>query len=101
MWGMDGTPENLCFMKSKVPRNAVWNVLGVAAAQVPMTVMGILMGGHIRVGFEDNIYMSKGVLLKNNAEIVEKMGDLARRLGREPATPAEARKILGIKPLSR
>ena len=58
--------------------------------------MGMLMGGHIRVGFEDNIYVEKGVPAKSNAQMVEKAADLAERLGRSVATPKEARGILGM-----
>jgi 3-keto-5-aminohexanoate cleavage enzyme len=59
--------------------------------------MGILLGGHIRVGFEDNLFLRKGVPASSNAQIVEMAADLAERLGREIATPTEARQILGIK----
>ena len=55
------------------------------------------MGGHARVGFEDNVYLSKGVMAKSNGELVEKVVRLAKELGREIATPAEAREILGLK----
>jgi 3-keto-5-aminohexanoate cleavage enzyme len=96
-WGMEASPENLLFMKSKLPPNAEWSVLGVAKDQLSMITMGILLGGNIRVGFEDNLYLRKGVLASSNAEMVEMAVDLAERLGREVATPQEARKILGIK----
>jgi len=64
-----------------------------------MITMGILSGGHIRVGFEDNLYVKKGVLASSNAQMVEIAADLAERLGREIATPKEARQILGIRNL--
>jgi 3-keto-5-aminohexanoate cleavage enzyme len=70
--------------------------LGIQKAQLPMITMGMLLGGHVRVGFEDNIYLKKGVLLSSNAQMVEIAVDLAERLGRSVATPAEARDILGI-----
>ena len=95
-WGIDGTPENLLFMKSKLPPNAHWSVLGVGRAQLPMITLGILLGGHIRVGFEDNVYLSKGVLAKSNAEFVQMAVNLVGQLQREPATASEARKILGL-----
>ena len=57
------------------------------------------MGGHVRVGFEDNVYMSKGVLAKSNGEMVERVVQMAKLMNREVATPAEARQILGLKPL--
>jgi 3-keto-5-aminohexanoate cleavage enzyme len=61
--------------------------------------MGILLGGNIRVGFEDNIYLGRGVLASSNAQVVEMAVDLAERLGRQVATPREARQILGLKTL--
>jgi 3-keto-5-aminohexanoate cleavage enzyme len=96
-WGMEGTPENLIFMKSKLPQNAVWGVLGIQKTQLPMIQMGIIMGGHIRVGFEDNLYVKRGVLAKSNAELVEMAVKQAEMFGRSVATPEEAREILGIK----
>jgi len=76
-WGIAGTPENLLFMKSKLPSTALWSVLGIQKSQLPMITMGMLLGGHIRVGFEDNIYLKKGVLLSSNAQMVEIAVDLA------------------------
>jgi len=95
-WGISGTPENLLFMKNKLPSTAVWSVLGIQKSQLPMITMGMLLGGHVRVGFEDNIYQKKGVLLSSNAQMVEIAVDLAERFGRSIATPDEARRILGI-----
>ena len=62
-----------------------------------MAALAIIMGGHVRVGMEDNIYLEKGVLAKSNAELVEKVVRIAKELGREIATPDEAREILGLK----
>ena len=95
-WGIEATPENFLFMKSKLPPNALWSVLGVGKAQLPMITLGILLGGNIRVGFEDNIYLRKGVLAQSNAQMVEMAVDWVDRLHREVATPSDARKILGI-----
>ena len=96
-WGMEASPENLLFMRNKLPSNTLWGVLGFAEAQLPMITMGILLGGNIRVGFEDNIYLKKGVLASSNAQVVEMAVDLAERLGRQVATSDESRIILGIK----
>ncbi|MFB3884398.1 MAG: 3-keto-5-aminohexanoate cleavage protein [Thermodesulfobacteriota bacterium] len=98
-WGIEASPENLLFMKSKLPSNAEWSVLGVGKDQLPMITMGILLGGNIRVGFEDNIYLKKGVLASSNAQMVEMATDLTERLGRQVATAREARQILGLKTL--
>ena len=96
-WGIAATPENLLFMRNKLPLEAQWSVLGVGRAQVPMVTMGILMGGHVRVGFEDNLFLQKGVLLESNAQMVDWVVDLARHLHREVASPQEARQILGLR----
>jgi 3-keto-5-aminohexanoate cleavage enzyme len=96
-WGIEATPENLLFMKSKLPPHARWSVLGVGRAQLSMITMGILLGGNIRVGFEDNIYLKKGVLAKSNAQMVEMAANLVNHLQCEVTTPNEARDILGIK----
>jgi len=95
-WGIEATPENLLFMKSKLPPNARWSVLGVGRAQLSMMALGILLGGNIRVGFEDNIYLREGVLAKSNAQLVEMAVDMVGLLQRETATPNEAREIFGI-----
>jgi 3-keto-5-aminohexanoate cleavage enzyme len=95
-WGIGASIESLLFMKRQLPEKALWSVLGTGKDQLTMVTMGMLMGGHIRVGFEDNIYVEKGVPAKNNAQMVEKAADLAERLGRSVATPKEARRILGI-----
>lgn len=95
-WGVPATPENLCFLKGKLPPNAQWSVLGVGRAQWPMVAMGILLGGHVRVGFEDNVYLQEGVLAVSNAQMVEKAVRLARELGRDVASVDEARATLGL-----
>jgi 3-keto-5-aminohexanoate cleavage enzyme len=95
-WGIQATAENLLFMKSKLPDNACWSVLGVGRAQLSMIALGILLGGNIRVGFEDNIYLRRGVLAQNNAQLVEMAASLIAQFQREVATPNEAREMLGI-----
>ena len=95
-WGIEATAENLVFMKNLLPAGVQWSVLGVGRTQLPMITIGIILGGHIRVGFEDNIYLRRGVLLKSNAEMVELAANLVEKLQHEVATPAQARRILGI-----
>lgn len=95
-WGIPATPENLLFMRSKLPADAQWSVLGVGAAQWTMVAMGVLLGGHVRVGFEDNLHLHKGVLARSNAELVEQAVRIAQALQREVATPAEARAMLHL-----
>jgi 3-keto-5-aminohexanoate cleavage enzyme len=95
-WGIAATPENLLFMKSKLPANARWSVLGIGRAELPMIALGILLGGNVRVGFEDNIYLTRGVLAQSNAQLVEMATNWAGQLQREIATPQEAREMLAI-----
>ena len=96
--GMEASCKNFMFMKEIIPqKDVVWTTLGIGREEFPMAVMSILNGGHVRVGFEDNVYLSRGVLAKSNAELVEKAVRLARELGRDIATPEEVRKVLNIK----
>ncbi len=95
-WGIEATPDNLLFMKNQLPPDVPWSVLGVGRSQLSMITMGIILGGNIRVSFEDNIYLRRGVLLKSNAQMVEVAANLVGQLQREVATPSEARQILGI-----
>lgn len=92
--GMSGTPQALMYMLSELPPDATWTVAGIGAAQLPLTTMAILLGGHVRVGFEDNIFYRKGELAVSNAQLVARVARLAGELERPVATPAEARQIL-------
>ncbi len=83
-----------------LPPNAMYNVCAVGSAQLPLTTMSALLGGNVRVGMEDNIYYRKGELVQSNAQLVARSVRLLRELGLEPASPDEARTILGLKPLS-
>lgn len=94
---MTATARDLAFLVDTIPTGSTWTVSGVGRHEMPMVAIGIAMGGHVRVGFEDNIYLSKGVLAKSNGELVEKVVRIANELGREIASPAEAREILGLK----
>ncbi|MCR4441794.1 MAG: 3-keto-5-aminohexanoate cleavage protein [Peptococcaceae bacterium] len=94
---VDATPEYLMSMKQLMPREAMFNVTAVGSAQLPITTMGMIIGGNARVGIEDNIMYAKGRLAKSNAELVARTVRIARELNLEPCTPDEARAILGIK----
>jgi 3-keto-5-aminohexanoate cleavage enzyme len=94
--GLAAIPRNLIFLVDSIPPGSTWSVVGIGKGQLPMALMSMAMGGHVRVGMEDNIYLAKGVLAKSNAEFVEKMVRFAREVGREVATPDDARKILGL-----
>jgi 3-keto-5-aminohexanoate cleavage enzyme len=89
--------ENLVFLSRQLPKGATWTVAGMGRHQLPMAAAAIVMGGNVRVGFEDNIYYAKGVLATSNAQLVERVVRLARELGREVATPDEARALLGLR----
>jgi len=91
-----GTPEDLMFMVNQLPEGWTWTVAGIGRSELPLAVMAIILGGHVRVGFEDNVFYSKGQLATSNAQLVERIVRIAKEMGREIATPDEARKILGI-----
>lgn len=92
-----GTHKYLYSLLDFVPEGAYVNVCGVGQAQLPLTTIGMVIGTCVRVGTEDNIYYSKGELVKNNAQLVARTVRIARELGKEPCTPNEAREILGLK----
>jgi len=96
MGGYPGTPRNLNTMIDHLPEGAKFNVSGIGKAQLPMSAMAILTGGHARVGLEDNIYYSRGELASSNAQLVERVVRLAAELGRYIASPEDARAILAI-----
>ena len=90
------TGENLAWLVRNIPEGSTWTATGIGRYQFPLAMAAIPMGGNVRVGFEDNLYLSKGVLAKSNSELVEKVVRLSRELGREIASPAEARRILSL-----
>jgi len=92
---MPARVEHLAHLKMFLPPGATWGVSAVGAAQLPMAVHAILMGGHVRVGLEDNIYYRKGELATNQM-LVERIVEISRMLGRQVATPDEARAILNL-----
>ncbi len=89
--------KDLIYMTESIPPGSTWTVGGIGRYQLPMAAAAIMLGGHVRVGFEDNVYYSKDVLAKSNAQLVERVVRLAGELGREIATPDEAREILNIR----
>lgn len=102
--GIGSAPEDIIYLKHTADRllgakNYQWSSIGIGRAEFPAAVLAIIMGGHVRVGFEDNLWLQKGSLAKSNAQLVEKVVRIAQELGREIATPDEARQILGLKAL--
>lgn len=98
--GIGASTEDFVYMTNALPKkDVIWTAMGVGRHQFPIAAVSMLNGGHVRVGFEDNIYLSKGVLASSNAELVEKAVRLSKELGRDIATPTEARKMLKLDPL--
>jgi len=93
--GVPATPENLLHMRNQLPPTSTYVVAGMSRMQLPMTTMATLMGGHVRVGLEDNLYLKKGVLARNE-ELVARARHVAEDLQRDIATPEEARRIMGL-----
>lgn len=94
--GLSGEVRNLSFMVDSIDKEDSWAVAGVGRFELPLAVMAVVMGGHVRVGFEDNVFYNKGVLAKSNAELVARVKRIADECARPTATPDEARGFLGI-----
>ena len=90
------SPKNLMHYVDLLPSDSMFSTIGIAAAELPATIQSILLGGNVRVGMEDNLFYRKGVLAESNAQLVERIAKLGTELGREPASPQEARRLLGI-----
>lgn len=93
--GLRASVPHLCDLVRELPPECTWSVAAMGRAQLPLAVAAITMGGHVRVGLEDNIYYEAG-RLASNEELVARIARIARELGRPPATPQEARRILGL-----
>ena len=95
--GMTGEERDFRFLRESIPADATYSVAGVGRFEFPLAEYAIVDGGHVRVGFEDNIYLERGVLATSNAQLVEKVAALAKKHGREIASPDEARQILQMR----
>ena len=93
---MGYSPKLLVQLVDQLPPDALFTVMGVGTDELPATTQSILLGGHVRVGFEDNVYYRKGELAESNAQLVARAARIGRELGCEIASPAEARQLLGI-----
>jgi len=93
-YGWDATPNSLMYAYRDLPPNSTWSAFGIGRMEMPMVAMTAIMGGHVRVGLEDNIYTSKGVLAKNNAELVKMAVDIIKLIGNEVASAKDAKEIL-------
>jgi uncharacterized protein (DUF849 family) len=95
-YGFAATPETLLYARNFLPQGAAWSAFGIGRAEFPIVAQAWLAGGHVRVGLEDNIYISKGVLAETNAVLVARARDIVLSLGGEIATAREAREQLGV-----
>jgi len=89
-------PRNLLNLVERLPEGSPFNVLGFGPHRLPLTTMGILLGGHARVGLEDNVYYRRGEPAESNAQLVERTVRIGEELGRPVATAEQAREILGV-----
>jgi uncharacterized protein (DUF849 family) len=95
-WSQPATPEAMSYMRSLLPADCTWFAFGISLYQFPMVAQAVLLGGHPRVGLEDNLYLEKGKLAPSNAALVEKAANIVEVLGDHVATPADALQILGL-----
>ncbi len=94
---LEAKPKNLLSLIDFLPPDSVFSVTGVGHMQTQLITLGMILGGNVRVGMEDNVWYSKGVLASNNAQLVERAARIAKEIGREIASPDEARQILGLR----
>jgi uncharacterized protein (DUF849 family) len=95
-YGFNASPETMFYARGLLPEGATWTGFGIGRSEFPMVAQAWLLGGHARVGMEDNLYISKGVLAKTNAELVTHAANILQSLGAAIASPAEARAMLGL-----
>lgn len=95
-YGLPATPEAMMYSVNQIPRGAKFTGFGVSRHSFPMAAQSVLLGGNIRVGFEDTIYLKKGLIAKNNVELVEWGAQIIEKLGSEVATAGETREMLGL-----
>lgn len=96
-YGLPATPEAMMYSKNQIPRGAPFTGFGISRHSFPMAAQSVLLGGHMRVGFEDTIYLRKGVLAQSNADLVRQGVEILEKIGGELATPGETRQMLGLK----
>jgi uncharacterized protein (DUF849 family) len=95
-WAAPATPESMMAMRNLLSPGSLWTAFGIGPTQFPMVAQAIVLGGHVRVGLEDNLYLERGVLAQSNAVLVERAVHLIHLLGERVATPAEAREMMGV-----
>lgn len=95
-WGAEADAETMLYMKNRLPDNAHWSAFGIGRMQLPIVAQTALLGGNVRVGLEDNIYLKKGVAARNE-QLVDKTVDILQGQGKEPMTPSEARDLFHLR----
>jgi uncharacterized protein (DUF849 family) len=95
-WAAPATAEAMLFMRGLLPANAQWAAFGIASAEFPMVAQAVILGGHVRVGLEDNLYLARGKPAPSNAALVERAVQIVEALGESVASPPEAREMLGL-----
>jgi uncharacterized protein (DUF849 family) len=93
-------PHTMMYFVQRLPRDAQWTAFGIGRQAFPMLAQSFLLGGHVRIGMEDTVYLDKGVLAPSNAKLVEKAAGIVESLGGRIATLAEARETLGLNRVS-
>lgn len=95
-WGQPATPEAMHYMRAMLPPGSQWFAFGIGAQQFTMVAQAVILGGHVRVGLEDNLYIERGKLAPSNAALVERAAQIITAIGHPVATPAQAREIIGL-----
>ena len=96
-WGMPADPATLVLVSQQIPKDAIWATFGISRMQFPFVAQAVLLGGHVRVGLEDNIWLEKGVLAPSNAALVERAIAIIRLLGGDIASPDDVRSMLRLR----
>ncbi|HEY2048554.1 MAG TPA: 3-keto-5-aminohexanoate cleavage protein [Caulobacteraceae bacterium] len=99
-YGFDASPETLMYARNLLPAGALWTGFGIGRSALPMVAQSWLLGGNVRVGMEDTVYIAKGELVRSNGQLVRRAREILQSLGVSPATPAEARRALGLAPVA-
>ena len=94
--GLEATTENLVYLVNHLPEDCTWSAFGIGKGANEIMLSAIAMGGNVRVGLEDNVYYNKGILADSNEQFIARVARLVREVGKQPATPEEAREILGV-----
>ena len=95
-WGAPADTETMLLMRNQLPAGSIWAAFGISRLQFPMAAQALVLGGHVRVGLEDNLYISQGKLSPGNAPLVQRAVQIIEAVGERPATMAEARELLCI-----